>query len=383
MNVADISVDVAESFAVQWREAHPYHVEPRLLTVTLNSQKTFDLMIDYRIRSTNWPTEGVHVRLYNNSVAGITDDFAYSLSVELILALTKALAVIASCPAADKSQRTVLYDAGFRWCDTIDDLAVYEHPRQPGRVYATDKRVELSAAAAGVIEAMTKGHEYPVAHFATGSVVKRGQYGYLFRSSGIRIEVSDLAASVPEPQVEGQGWEPERILVEDPLRRIARFAARTRTYPLIIEDTMLFVEHFNSDFDCLPILPGPDTKRWWRALESRGLLQLMEGSRRRRAIFVCQLGVLSSAGAYLTFRAEKTGRISNSARALADFEEYFPYTSPYNFHNIFVPDGTDKTYAEMYPGEFRLYDYRSACVDHASLYLKEMGDKPSQLRLFS
>ncbi|WP_164518034.1 non-canonical purine NTP pyrophosphatase [Mycobacterium sp. P7213] len=350
------------------------------LNVTVDGYASFTVSAEYRLRTSNWPTEGIYIQLNDSKDIELRD--AYSIAADVMFATTDALAVTASTPGIPARETQMLIDAGFRWCDTLgEDATIFECPRQMEPL--SSFRVRLSDGARQSIDTISRGLVYPLAYFATGSHVKRGQYSYLFRSSGVRLEISDLASSVPEPQVEGQGWGPERILVEDPLRRIARFAARARTYPVLIEDTMLFVEHFNSDFDRDAILPGPDTKRWWRALGSQGVLDLMEHSRRRRAKFVCQLGVLTAEGRYETFRTEKAGAIAEAARALENPDQHFPYTSPYNFHNIFVPEGSESTYAEMYPGEFRSFDYRSACVDQVAPFLRRNGMSPSQLQLFT
>lgn len=219
---------------------------------------------------------------------------------------------------------------------------------------------------------------------STGSPVKRGQYEFLFRAAGITANESSIRVTPPEPQVDGQGYRDEEILVRDPLKRLARFAAKSGSYPLILEDTMLFVEHFNTEYDKKPILPGPDTKRWWTALGSSGLLNLMGSSNRRDATFVCQMGVLTKDGDYSVFRAERRGRIAYSERKPSNENKYFPYVIPHNFHTIFIPEGSEKTYSEMLPGEFRSHDYRAACVSLVTRFLQDQErSKPDvQSRLF-
>lgn len=219
---------------------------------------------------------------------------------------------------------------------------------------------------------------------STGSPVKRGQYEFLFRAAGINANESSIRVTPPEPQVDGQGNRDEEILVRDPLKRLARFAAKSGSYPLILEDTMLFVEHFNTEYEKKPILPGPDTKRWWTALGSSGLLNLMGSSTRRDATFVCQMGVLTKDGDYSVFRAERRGRIAYSERKPSNENRYFPYVIPHNFHTIFIPEGSEKTYSEMLPGEFRSHDYRADCVSLVTRFLQDEGRSKSdvQSRLF-
>jgi len=216
-------------------------------------------------------------------------------------------------------------------------------------------------------------------YFATGSTAKLHQYVYLFGLYGFAVHAVRHLASVPEPQVDGFGDVSEAELVADPLKRLSRFAARTRRYPLLVEDTMLFIDHFNDD---VAALPGPDTKRWWLALGNKGLLRLMEGSRRRAATYVCQLGVTTGPGTYDTFRAELRGRIALGERVSEHAIAGFPRTNAAYFHPVFVPDGAGLSLAEMGPDEFARYDYRHAVVQRAAPSLEQLASGAVQGRLF-
>lgn len=277
----------------------------------------------------------------------------------------------------------LLKGAGFAWSGESEGCRTYElvAPLEP---LFRESPIEDSEEAA-TLAVSSLPSWYPLeASFATGSAVKLGQYGWLFRSSGIKVNSTSLASRTPEPQVEGDGDTEERILVEDPLRRVARFAALRNAYPLMLEDTMLFIEYFNDDFDSHPILPGPDTKRWRSALASDGVLRIMGRTRHRRAKFVCQLGVLTSDGQYHVFRAERPGRISDGVRISSNSQQNFPYTVPHAFHEIFIPDGATETYAEMSPAQFRNFDYRSDCAEQVSKFLlsRRDTDQVASSRLF-
>ncbi len=132
----------------------------------------------------------------------------------------------------------------------------------------------------------------PTVYFGTGSHEKREQYRYLLRCYGLELLPLTHTLKLSEPQVEGVGSVPESALVTAPLKLYSRFAAALEnTYPVVVEDTMLFIEHFNNDYARSPILPGADTKRWWRTLGAPGVLRTMQGSKRRKATYVCQLGL--------------------------------------------------------------------------------------------
>lgn len=267
--------------------------------------------------------------------------------------------------------------AGFRWCDiTSRGRKTYEM-RNGINIHVPQLRIVFDESAQASKLQLFDQFRPPRVQLATSSPVKRMQYGFLFGSNGILVQSSGLKDGIPEPQVEGAGESNERILVEDPLRRLSRFAAKSRDYPVLLEDTMLFIEHFNHDYTHYPMLPGPDTKRWWAALGDQGVLNLMGATTSRRAKLVCQMGVLTADGAYHVFRAEVQGKISTKPRKISDWRDFLPYTSPFNFHTIFEPSGSDKTYAEMLPGEFRAFDYRSQCADDVSNFLLSRADMAS------
>ena len=207
----------------------------------------------------------------------------------------------------------------------------------------------------------------------TSSATKRAQYEFLLRSHGLQTLRPLRSLSLPEPQVEGYGPAPETALVVDPLKHASRWLARDQIFPFLIEDTMLFIEHFNSDYDNAPLLPGPDTKRWWSALGIEGLLAVMHGSTRRRAKYVCQLGVQAGPGEYDFYRAELEGIIATKRRVSLDSVNGQPYTNPSYFHSLFIPNDSNRTLAEMGPMEFAEFDYRRRCVATASRKLKSVA----------
>jgi inosine/xanthosine triphosphate pyrophosphatase family protein len=219
-------------------------------------------------------------------------------------------------------------------------------------------------------------------YLGTSSSVKSAQYAHLFARYGIRVLGVPLRLPLTEPQVEGVGSTAEALLVTEPLKSAARWVTRTPYLPFLIEDTMLFVEHFNDNFFEEPLLPGPDTKRWWSALGAEGILRLMQGSERREAIYVCQFGVLFGTGWYQTYRAEVRGSIAREMRTTDEAFASFPRTNAEFFHSIFVPTGSNHTYGEMGPAEFASFDYRARCVDAAAPQLRSiLKDFPHQAAL--
>lgn len=224
----------------------------------------------------------------------------------------------------------------------------------------------------------------PAVYFATGSPEKLQQYAYLARCHGIDLHRVRHLIQLSEPQVEDYSPAAEGELVAAPLKLFSRFAARGQLYPVMVEDTMLFIEEFNDSYDDQAILPGADTKRWWRALGTSGILRLMRASTRRRARYVCQIGVNVAASRYEYFRSEINGVISVEERASAEALSSFPFTNPTFFHRIFVPEGSDQTLAEMEAADFVQHDYRRRCFSlarHAIMAASSLT--ASQLDLFN
>jgi XTP/dITP diphosphohydrolase len=217
-------------------------------------------------------------------------------------------------------------------------------------------------------------------YLATGSALKLRQYDFLLGRIGLSVAGVQHVPTLFEPQVDGTGPSNEAALVAEPLKTLSRFAALHDGYPLVVEDTMLFIDHFNRE---VPALPGPDTKRWWLALGNAGLLELMTGSRRRNAKYVCQLGISTAPGDYKIFRIEVLGRIATEERASREALKRFPRTNATYFHPVFVPQGTERTFGEMDEEEFARFDYRRAVVEEAARYLTAAASAPIQGQLFS
>jgi inosine/xanthosine triphosphate pyrophosphatase family protein len=206
----------------------------------------------------------------------------------------------------------------------------------------------------------------PVVYLHTGSDVKRHQYGYLLGELDLQIAQPADVPDKLEPQVEGCGAEAERVLVTTPLDAVAELVDRRRWYPFVVEDTMLFIEHFNRAYADEKILPGPDTKRWWRALGADGVLELMAGSDRRRARYVCQIGVLLGPGDPRVFRAEVDGSIAQRGAPAHGEAPAGDFPRSTFFHSIFVPDGATGTLASLDQDTFLRYDYRRRCLGAAA-----------------
>lgn len=188
----------------------------------------------------------------------------------------------------------------------------------------------------------------PVIYFSTTNKKKREIVQFIFNNYNIDVHFTTPTIELTEPQIEKP--EDERNLVSLPLKTISRFID---SVPYVIEDTMLFIEFFNRNGNIWE-LPGLDTKRWLRQLQLDGLLDIMGNTNKRKARFVSQTGAYIESEKYCYGRGEIWGTIA-SKKAEIFTPKYGTY--PYFFHLIFIPDGAEKTLAEMDMHEYAQYDY--------------------------
>lgn len=190
----------------------------------------------------------------------------------------------------------------------------------------------------------------PLVYFSSSNAQKKAIVEFIFHNYNIEVVFVKLPIDLTEPQVEKADVENERILVSFPLKQASRFITST---PCVIEDTMLFVEFFNRNGGAWE-LPGLDTKRWLRQMGLNGMLDIMGNTTKRKARFVSQTGAYIKSEEYCYGRGETYGTIAIEKANVID-HKYGTY--PYFFHLLFIPEGADKTLAEMDMYEYAQYDY--------------------------
>ena len=212
--------------------------------------------------------------------------------------------------------------------------------------------------------------------FATTSNVKYSQYKPIFSEYGIDLRRGTAITSVlVEPQAD-YTLDPAGIsIISHPLRQAARFVAKMGQLPYMIEDTMLFIGDLSKDLEHFVGLPGADTKNWWHNLGVNGVLRVLRNATNRRAAFTCQLGVYLGGSNYVFARATLLGSISYEARSSQIARDEVPFSNPFFFHEIFVPENEERTLAEMSGKEFSHHDYRRRCVKSLFSELLKTGVK--------
>ncbi len=216
-------------------------------------------------------------------------------------------------------------------------------------------------------------------YFSTSSEEKRKQFTWLFSLYNLNLDFYDISNLLIEPQIDAPTIESEKMLVSHPIKFASRFIKKK---PFIVEDTMLFIEEFNQNYDVNPELPGLDTKRWWRQLGNDGVLKLLSESNKRKAKYVSQIGCYINAKQYYFGRGELSGVIAQIPSISDESIKNFPKTNPWFFHQIFIPDGYNVPLSLLSASDFTMVDYRRKALENLlnNLHDDVHGDS-EQLRL--
>lgn len=137
---------------------------------------------------------------------------------------------------------------------------------------------------------------------------------------------------------------PKFEIQSDKLEEIVRYAALViytmLKEPILLEDSGLFI-------DALKGFPGPYTKFVKQTIGIEGILKLMSNVENRRAYFKTALAYADE-GEIRIFTGEVYGKISYEARGNKGF----------GFDPIFIPENSDKTFAELDISEKNKYSHR-------------------------
>jgi len=148
-------------------------------------------------------------------------------------------------------------------------------------------------------------------------------------------KVSEANAVLREFGVELYPVDVNKLEVQsESLEEIAKFAAKHayEVYgkPVVVEDSGLFI-------DALGGFPGPYSSYVFKTIGLKGVLKLMEGVENRRAHFEAVVAVALTHRDVRIFVGRVDGYIAYEARGSKGF----------GFDPIFVPEGFDKTFAEL------------------------------------
>jgi len=119
--------------------------------------------------------------------------------------------------------------------------------------------------------------------------------------------------------------------------------------PVIVEDAGLFVEALNG-------FPGPYAAYVYKTIGNKGLLQLMEKTENRKAVFQSAVAYYSSdLKSPICFKGEVVGEITRKEMTVNNY-------SGFGFDPIFQPVNSAKTFAEMTIKEKNRYSHRAKAL---------------------
>ncbi len=169
---------------------------------------------------------------------------------------------------------------------------------------------------------------------------------FVTKNKGKYIEVSELAK---EYSIDINMLNIEKLEIQsDDVREIALFSARwvagkvDKSTPIVVEDAGLFIEVLNG-------FPGPYSSYVYKTLGVNGTLKLLEGVENRRAFFKAVAVLEHPELGEHVFEGIVYGRIAYKPKGSRGF----------GFDPIFIPDGEEKTFAELAPSEKNKYSHRA------------------------
>ena len=123
--------------------------------------------------------------------------------------------------------------------------------------------------------------------------------------------------------------------------------------PTIVEDSGLFIQ-------CLNGFPGPYSSYIQKTIGNSGILKLMKSFENRGATFMSVIAYCDQSQSPLAFVGKVHGSISKEERGKV-----------WGFDPIFMPRGTEKTYAEMLPENKNKLSHRKEALEKFILWYNE------------
>ncbi len=153
---------------------------------------------------------------------------------------------------------------------------------------------------------------------------------------GIDIEQADA----------GELEEIQTIHVDALIRHKAEQAYKKVKAPLIVEDTGLVFHAWNG-------LPGALIKWFLKTVDNEGLIKMLGGEKDRSALAQCFIAYHDGSDVRIV-KGEISGTIAASVRGRSGF----------GWDRIFIPEGYDRTFAEMPPEEKNSFSMRKRAFEN-------------------
>lgn len=141
------------------------------------------------------------------------------------------------------------------------------------------------------------------------------------------------------------------------LRTIVDHKAR-QAYDIL--KTPVLVEDVGLTFEAMGKLPGPLIKWFLEELHDEGLCKLVDGLEHRKAYVSIMYGYYDGTQTQF-FENHVSGTVSPEPRGSHGF----------GWNPVFIPEGSDKTYAEMTDEEVRPFSVRARAIERLRAYLQQ------------
>lgn len=187
-------------------------------------------------------------------------------------------------------------------------------------------------------------------YYATSNPVKFQEAEQFFHDTDSGISLERYADDIPEIQSLDQ----ELVAINK-----AREAWNRLQKPLLAEDAGIYFEKFNH-------FPGTLTKFIYQAIGMEGLLKLVKSQ--DKALFQMHLIYYYGPDQYQIFKANCPGTIIET--------NVFQASKSTPFDDIFMPDGSDKTYAQLRQSNLLSnFNYRVKALEMFAAWYKDFNKK--------
>ena len=128
-------------------------------------------------------------------------------------------------------------------------------------------------------------------------------------------------------------------------------------------DALCFADDSGLEVEALDNRPGIHSSRYAENDKARvaGILEELENKENRRARFVCVVSIAFNGEIIASFRGEVYGKIIEEARG----------DNGFGYDPIFMPDGFDKTFAELSQAEKNKISHRAKAIEKVIEFVED------------
>jgi len=185
-----------------------------------------------------------------------------------------------------------------------------------------------------------------VVFFATGNIHKFNE---------VRIVLSQYGIAAGMLKIKGTEIQSDQLLEIATASAVNAF--KQCQLPLIVEDAGLFI-------NALKGFPGPYAAYAFKTLGNAGILKLLNNVENREATFKSAIVYCDNeSGKTICFEGQVHGKIAFQ-------EETEDTESAFGFDPIFIPNGSEKTFAQMTLSEKNLFSHRAIAVNKFAQWYK-------------